>query len=313
MTRIGVIVLILGLSIPLNAQMFEQVYPEFEIAEVHDGLQWNADTFFVCGFGQMLLRTTDAGRTWTNEMAGRRDWSFYRMERTTKYVYMLAEPTVFWRDSLPKGHLTALLRYDPRSGSFDVASFPKMPAADSEWTQIHDIAVAGSTFFLLQGNRETGLVLHRSTDEGSTWNRVPLPDSVELGRRASITCFDDSRFAVVSDVHGRGNHVHFTHDGGEHWFFDSTLIVSGSDTEFGKFTLMWLTAADVIASRPDGTIACSSDGGVHWTERSFAPCDVAGILAVSPDRGYVIGKHEEVFRSDDGFRSFVPLRPSDTG
>jgi hypothetical protein len=73
-TRIGVIVLILGLSIPLNAQMFEQVYPEFEIAEVHDGLQWNADTFFVCGFGQMLMRTTDAGRTWTNEMSGRRDW-----------------------------------------------------------------------------------------------------------------------------------------------------------------------------------------------------------------------------------------------
>ncbi|MAT39587.1 MAG: hypothetical protein CL946_08275, partial [Ectothiorhodospiraceae bacterium] len=61
----NILILLLILCSTLIAQQWEQVYPPWEVNELHDVLWWNGDTVFSCGKNFSLLRSTNKGVDWT--------------------------------------------------------------------------------------------------------------------------------------------------------------------------------------------------------------------------------------------------------
>ncbi len=302
MRMLWIAMLVLSNCVLLSAQMFEQVYPNFEYAQLQDGTQWSGDTFYLCGDNQMLLCSTDAGKTWTNDMTGRRDWCFYDIARDGEALYLLAEPTVFWSGSIPERQLATLLSYDPRTTSLDLVEIPRLSApSDEDPTSIHDLMSAGGEIFLLQGNNKEGLLLHRSNDGGQSWTEIPLPDSLN-GGYSTMVCLDSTHIALVAKKSGSTRGALATTDGGQTWAFGPAYSL------IEKNGLLWLSESELIAYVREGPIMYSADAGQHWEERSYPPTSAffdAG--AVDGNRGYILGGFGQVFRTDDGFRTFVDI------
>jgi len=297
------IMLLFSPSTFLPAQMFEQVYPIFEYAQLEEGTSWNGDTLFLCGYDQILLRSTDAGSTWENQMPDMRDWCFYDITATEDAIYLLAEPTVFRNNALPKGQLASLLRYDPCANSLDVIEVPRLQASDPNYpTTIHDLTSAAGSIFLLQGNYRDGLVLHHSSDQGQNWIDISLPDSLS-GARSTVVCFDTEHVGLVVKRTGGTWGVLVSTNGGENWSIGLNQL---SNTE--RYGLMWLSKNELLAIEHEGAVMYSSDGGDTWEERSYTPvAQFKDAVAVNSSRGFILGAFGELFRTDDAFRTFVDI------
>jgi photosystem II stability/assembly factor-like uncharacterized protein len=179
-------------------------------------------------------------------------------------------------DASPVAALAVL----PGSGALLAASGQKLYKSlddGSHWTLLSTMPPGRSGFGssvkeLLVGGSGTEAIwvisesseLFRSTDEGSTWERVPI---VTGGRTVSILslAFDPSTPSTLYAGSWSGEVVKSL-DRGAHWELVSTgLPASPSAVEVWSVAVDPTTPSTVYAGLDGGAVYLSLDGGAHWT------------------------------------------------
>jgi photosystem II stability/assembly factor-like uncharacterized protein len=299
------------------AQMFTQVYPENEISPISAAVHWNGDTMILGGYAGLIMRSTDAGRTWEDLRPAGRDWNFHNAARTNHGIFLLAEPTVWNSYALPEGHRSALVKYDPRTNSLDLVGIPALQSTDSSFLTICDqYEIAGTDYalFLFQGSIQKGMSLHRTCDGGESWMELPLPDSTFAWDDKYIASYDSLHVALrfrsrIDNVSGQ--RLFATSDAGKSWNHSQGITIDGkaSRNKYQRANFAWLSADELIAFTNQGEVVVTTNAGQTWSHRGYPPfLNIVKIDAQGDGRGYVLAD-QHVYRTDDGFKSFLAILP----
>ncbi|HEY3885079.1 MAG TPA: YCF48-related protein [Vicinamibacterales bacterium] len=207
----------------------------------------------------------------------------------------------------------------PSDGIAARASSQGVPK-DLHWTEqssgvtvrLRGVSAASDRVVWASGARGTIL---RTTNGGSTWSRLSIPDAGRLDFR-DIDAVDARTAYALSIGAGQASRIYKTTDAGAHWqiqftndnpkaffdamaFFDATRGLAVSDSIDGEFV-----------------IVTTNDGGLHWTRIPAAALPAAlpneGAFAGSGTNIAVLGRDRAWIGTGASTRSRV-LRTADGG
>jgi photosystem II stability/assembly factor-like uncharacterized protein len=107
-----------------------------------------------------------------------------------------------------------------------------------------------NTIYLASGG------LYKSTDGGSTWNRVFVDPASELGLVAIAIYPEDSRILYIGTFEGK---IYKSTDGGANW-----SAVSGPSDHLNDLVIDPRNAANLLAGTSGNGLFRSTDGGASW-------------------------------------------------
>jgi len=192
-----------------------------------------------------------------------------------------------------------------------------------------DIVYVGMGEVAFRGNIMQGDGMYRTSDGGTTWTHVGLPESQAIGRvRVHPTNCDIAYAAVLGHSYGpnpeRG--VFKTTDGGKTWnrilfrsertgAVDLVMDPNDPDVLYAGFWQVYRTPWSMESGGPEGSLYKTTDGGATWTELTKNPGLPRGLwgkvgLTVSgadSNRLYALIEADSggVFRSDDAGRTWT--------
>ena len=274
------------------------------ISVVDENVVWASGT------NGTVLRTTDAGQTWTNihppaEMDFR---DIHAFDAETAFVMSITQPAAILRTTNGGESWEEVYRSSDPDAFFDSFTF-----FDRERACLFGDPTDG-TFLVL-----------RTRDGGNSWNRVPAADlpaplEGEAAFAASGTCV-----ASTGDGHawiGTGGHasrVLATEDGGATWRAAATPMHPGDrDTSTtGIYSIAFRDARHGVIvggdyTKPDAierNAAVTDDGGLTWTLASEAPHGYRSAVAYVPGREHTlvaVGRAGSDY-SEDGGRTWHSL------
>ncbi len=304
-------------TLTLRGQMFTQMFPQHEYSTIATSAYRGRDTVLLFGFGGLIIRSSDGGQSWTDTHPSGRNWNFYKAVSTPRRIFILAEPTVWNLTSLPPGHRSALLSYDPFKESMDTVQIPRLATSDSTSLTIaleYDIFSGGDAVFFYQRSVQRGKSLHRSMDGGRNWIPITLPDSMTSFSDAYFACRSNELIAVGAEfVHdgARRKRISITTDAGGTWrtVSDFELATKVSKGIFDHAGFAWLTDTDIVAFAQNGAMMLSTDAGISWSIQGFPPFrSVTRVFASSAGRVFVLAD-QRIYRSDDQCQNFIPVFP----
>lgn len=319
MTHWTIVALLLYIMLTCHApgqNLFEQVYPNNEFSPVSAAAFWNGDTVIMAGNAGLIMRSTNAGLTWVDLRPDQYKWSFHDAVSISGGIYLLAAPTV-WNDlTLPPGHSSVLLRYEPRSNTIENIRFPPLPATDSSFltaVQTYEIAAGNDAIFLLQSGVRSGSTLHRTVDGGMSWTSIPFPDSIRSNTSIFLACHDSLTIGIrhLSSIDGILRHRLFTTtDGGKIWHAAADFGVAG-DTYIRDIherpAFDWVDDTTIVAFANDGSMRKSTNAGLDWESLGYPPFQSLVKMKGYPDgSGYVLAD-EHLYRTDDMFATYTLL------
>ena len=178
-----------------------------------------------------------------------------------------------------------------------------------------------------RGNISPGIGIYRSTDAGSSWTHVGLPEAGQIGRiQVHPTNPDLVYAAVLGHIFGPNEErgVYRSSDGGENW--ERVLFVSertgavdlAMDPSNPRILYAALWTAErkpwtLISGSKEGGIYKSTDSGNSWEKLAGGlPDDLVGkigltVSAANPDRLWAIieaNKGGGIYRSDNAGRDW---------
>jgi photosystem II stability/assembly factor-like uncharacterized protein len=170
--------------------------------------------------------------------------------------------------------------------------------------------------YMIWASGSDGVIL-RSTDEGSTWRQIPVPNTAGLDFR-DIEAFSADAAYVMSSGDGQKSRIYKTTDGGKTWklqysgttpefFLDSmacdskTHCVALSDPVNGKFVVLVTNDGEYWSELPQDRMppALTKEGAFAASGTAIALCDRGGIYFGTG------GPAARVFRSLDQGRSWT--------
>lgn len=219
-----------------------------------------------------ILKTTDAGNTWTP--VDPNAWPTWDFDRIIDYGL---------------GHLMTISDFTSPSHSTDSGATWSLPAAQNPPVFVGDINGLDYRNGITLGVSGYSAAL-RSTDDGYTWEKITLP--------VSSTMFYGVGFADDLNVATGGSSGRMCHstDAGLNW----TQITTISNA--GTIYKIRFKAADygyLIGSK--GTVFSSTDGGATWTQGSTITSNsYYDILLVNDTLGYATGYRGYLGKTVDG-------------
>ena len=226
------------------------------------------------GSGQ-IVRTTNAGRTWTNLF----DESMAQLAFAPKKLSVPTRDTCWIIDTIGSGRTRCLFTVDGGQ------SWLPLELGSSQYPR--DIFFFNSQRGWLicdSGTIEGGLAAIRSTvDGGETWHSQPL--NIE-GRPEIVRFFDGKHGWLVeriltNDQTGSISRLHTSTDGGETWDFVTAFNHRILDLKIRERT-------QIVVCGDSGLIASSHNGGLKW-HRSKTGISAAINFVTSGDQTFVAG------------------------
>lgn len=192
-----------------------------------------------------------------------------------------------------------------------------------------DIVYVGMGEVAFRGNIMQGDGMYRTTDGGTSWTHIGLPESQAIGRvRVHPTNCDIAYAAVLGHSYGpnpdRG--VYKTTDGGKTWAkvlyrtertgaVDLVMDPNNPDVLYAGFWQVYRTPWSMESGGAEGGLFRSADGGVTWTEltkNAGLPKGLWGKVGITvsgadSNRLYALIEADSggVFVSDDAGRSWT--------
>jgi photosystem II stability/assembly factor-like uncharacterized protein len=295
----------------------------------------NPDVGWVTGGhreGGMLLRTKDAGATWTVELGDHES-----KEPPFHSPYFLDETLGWVLQSAGIGR-QKLLRTSDGEGWQQVGTI------ETEWGLYDYVFVSKSLGFFVEGNDNVGRIV-RTSDGGRTWREVfrCRAKMVINGLARDVECnFKALHFPTanvgyaIGGGHGasRTLFVAKTEDGGNRWtlavvsdiggenevYHDHELFFTDENTGFAHLSgnrlyrtddggrtwtgLVGTPGSEIKFADPEvgwsfarSRLSYTTDGGKRWSSREFDfPARVNAFSIPRRNRGYVVGEHGMIFR-----------------
>jgi photosystem II stability/assembly factor-like uncharacterized protein len=278
---------------------------------------------YVSGAAGTILKTTDAGATWTAQLGG----DPASEEREIKQLWFVT-PTTGWAAQVTSTHSNLLHTTDGETWGM-IGRIPE---------HYEDFAFASETVGLYLHNEK----IFRTQDAGRSWRQTGecIAKAEVGGLTRQIKCsLSKLRFASASVAYAVGHSydadsavVLKSQDGGGTWsvltvlenenggesglFFldENTGYVSTKDaksayrTSDGGATWMGMPATSIgrriVFADPEvgwamyyNRLAFTTDGGKRWSSRDMAfPASANAFSLPRRDRGYVIGDHGMIYR-----------------
>ena len=181
------------------------------------------------------------------------------------------------------------------------------PQTSGTTASLRGISAVNAKVVWVSGAKGTVL---RTTDSGTTWQQIPVPDAAELDFRG-IRAFSANEAILMSAGPGPLSRVYITADGGAHW---KLTLTNKDEKGFYDGISFWDRKRGLIlGDAVDGhmTLLRTVDGGASWTpattpaalpgEGAFAASNTS--LVVRPNGlawfGTGGGAEARVFRSTD--------------
>ncbi len=213
-------------------------------------------------------------------------------------------------------------------GYFEVGSIGAIAVAESD----PNVLYVGTGSACIRGNVSTGIGVYKSTDGGTTWSHVGLPDVGQIGAIQIHPRNPDVAYvAALGRAFGKNGDrgLYRSKDGGRSWervlfLSDSTGVVDISmDPRNPRviFAAAWRAERKpwtMISGGGESGLYRSTDGGDTWAPVTYGLPRMVGRIgvAVSPSnsrRVYAIveapGDEGGLYRSDDGGASFRLINP----
>jgi photosystem II stability/assembly factor-like uncharacterized protein len=246
----------------------------------------------------------------------------FRGGRATAVTGIAEQPHVFfmgttgggvWKTDDAGGHWTNVT-----DGFLDIGNIGAIDVADSDPRIIY----VGTGSASIRGNSSVGRGVWKSTDGGTTWRHMGLPESGAIGKLLVHPTNPDIVYvAALGHPFGRNRDrgVYRTRDGGATWeqvlFLNDgtgavTLSISpdNPDEIYAGMSRIERKPWTMISGGPDGGVYRSSDGGTTWQKLGGGlPTGLVGKVGVTvspanPKRVWALVEAEPgggLYRSDD--------------
>jgi len=298
-------ILFVFLSTFMSAQGWERVYPAWDVDRIKDVLHWNEDTLFACGDNMTLLRSVDAGLTWTEMLDDELTRTgFVSMHRIGRKIFLQrgwlefgddAQDYEFYCFLVETGELLDVHTEYSGSGAYST-----------------NFTLRGSDNTLTIIERSLQPFIHRSTDEGLTWDHIALPGNMLTGNYINLHWFSDSVGVLTArDSSDRWSvRLYRTTDGGRRWNQIDGMVQPNASSVFSSFRFGG-SVRTMMGLGP--FVWISNDEGISWTKTSEIPWQnignvrVLSIAQYSESTTYVIGSEADTYKTTDGGQSWVKV------
>ena len=238
------------------------------------GATWIDDTTVVLVGKRQQMRSTDAGRTWTEIQAGSHPLGVGFGESSDEGMVAGTDGQMLYTED---GGVT----WEARSGGpgdrniYDLTRHPSGVC--------YAVGYGGAVF--------------RSDNDGETWwwtKRVPpfVP-----GHLTRVVAPSENDVVAVAEEGA----VYYSDTRGDKW--DKAVITTDRrlrDVSFADSTTGWIVG--------DGVVYSSNDGGASWSEDvASLPYGLWGVHALSSSRVYIAGDGGRVFLTEDGGESWKQI------
>jgi photosystem II stability/assembly factor-like uncharacterized protein len=290
-----------------KGQTWERVFPGGEIDVINDLEWWHGDTVFVADSGWKLLRSTDAGLTWSKLLKGDRQLDIVSLTANSEYLFFLAGVPDLNTNLIPEDSLYLVFSYNLRSGDLEEHFYPrKYP---SRQPMPVSILATVNYLYLLEytGNENETLRLDFVSGE---WHSkaldidfaevVALSDSIIIG--ASETDFKTSTWSFAT-----------TSDAGETWQLGPPQIYSANGLAVVPIVdglRCLLGSARSVSFSDDTGRTWQSTADIPW--QSPSPGLVHKVIAHSALHWYVLGSKSDVYTTTDAGATWVTLKMPET-
>ena len=241
---------------------------------------FNASKGFAVGSGGVLLKTTDAGLTWTTQQSG---------------ITMQLSCVCFLNDSV--GIITA---GGPDGGkilrtSDGGASWSTRYSSTGYW--LTDISFADDKTGYITSGCYSGSgyahVILKTDDGGLNWTTLLSPINADL----ESCCFLDSNTGYAVGAQGRALK---TTNGGKSW-----EIMNPSGNAFTLHDVFFTSSTTGYIVGVSGTILKTIDSGATWTDMTYGTGSVLlSIYFTSESNGYIVGTNGLILMTNNAGASW---------
>lgn len=285
--RWGILTLIiLSAYVPMRSQWREVPIPSpYDQGYYLDVffLPSNPNFGWACSIQGFVVRTTDAGRTWTGTAI--RDANLEYIQFLSPSIGYCSGPSGVYRST--------------DGGRSWVSRTPQLVVDEKGWGSFWLSEIEGIYFV---GGCATGRqYFYRTTDAGVTWS-VSVTNEPNSGLSDGIIYQDGTGYAVSSGI------LWGTSDAGRNWF---RINATGSRrwTEeiaiAGRSILLPTSGTDCDGqTRGVGSLRFSSDGGRSWREFQTGS-NMFGSFLVSESTGWGVGDNRAVYQTTDYGRTWT--------
>jgi len=287
----------------LPGQVFTQQYPSYPADEITGLIHWNGDTLFACAYNWNLLRSTDAGASWSKMLYGWPQANIVRMGADGRYLYLLPSATGFSQEGMQSDPKLLLLKYDPRSDVLDSIRIQRIQS-DARFLWF-DISVGHDAIAVLQAAGDTSALM-LSTDGGMNWKTADLPvEYLHASNRVNTQLrFRDAKHGIMfvnipPDI-SSGRHVFLTRDAGETW-----APVDGVVQDYVRYATTpgfpagWYDDSVAVIVHGRDTPVLTTDRGVSWNRASSIQGMIEAISFNDAGVGYIIDEATRVWKTTD--------------
>jgi photosystem II stability/assembly factor-like uncharacterized protein len=256
---------------------------------------------WICGESGLILHTTDGGKTWTQQESGIKEYLFALDALSPTHVYAVGDRSVLLETT--DGGATWMKRKIAQSKagiSEDIALAVQDPV-------FYDVAFTDELHGWVVG--EFGTIEH-TTDGGETWEAQQasllsetIVDILDLPTLFGVH-FVNGQEGIAAGLEGA---IARTHDGGEHWAFDTIdEEIQVLDPLYAPFLFPdgkgW-----VIGS--GGEVVTTDAGQSAWKRADLGMrlyTWLRGIDFFDHNNGWIVGGFGTILKTKDGGKTWTP-------
>jgi photosystem II stability/assembly factor-like uncharacterized protein len=271
----------------------------------------NSLTGFSCGSAGVLIKTTNAGDTWTKINLGTNEFLttlFFINENTgwiggvNAFIRKTTDAGNTWtQQPIPTTDFTASIYFIDGQIGFATSHDGKIIKTLNGGTNWITLASTGLLYGEIQFiNSLTGWVLApgymaKTTNGGDTWDR-----KIYSGELLQDMIFIDSQTGWITDI----NSILKTTNGGENWSINSIPMTTPMSMKIINSNILWCAGY----SGNNGVICRSLNGGINWTIQNTVPNNLFwGISFANANTGWASGYAQISNTNNGNLVSVIPV------
>ncbi|MBS1494793.1 MAG: T9SS type A sorting domain-containing protein [Bacteroidetes bacterium] len=274
--------------------------------QVRNIFMLNSNTGFACGSGGNVIKTTDGGNLWTSIGSG---IDFYAMDvffldintgwscGMTGRLVKTTNGGTSWQQLQFIGYtqtINSVYFIDQNTGfaGFENGVIAKSTNGGVNWTKdsVYSFSVTGFKFF----NQSTGYAIgnygsiFKTTNTGQDWTELPItPETSQIYASDFIN--------IETGYVATNRNVWKTTNSGLNW--QQSLH---TDYQYGIKSMSFLNNQTGYTTLYSGQIYKTENSGLNWTLISSPVSTIIQILAVAPDKNFLISGEMKIYRSLNG-------------
>lgn len=265
----------------------------------------SAQTGYVCGYGNLIMKTTNGGSNWLDiSLPGTADnletvWFLNDntgfIGSTNDTLLLTTNGGASWIRHFYAGSDIHRIQFlNSTTGWLTSGNLYKTTNAGQNWS----LAAGGyaENFYFL--NENTGWktsysggnsALVKTTNGGASWNTIHTTTNFRV--IYSVRFINEN----TGWVSGYREYIAATTNGGVNWVQQRDM-----DNSVGLYNIMFLNAATGWAVGDNGTILSTANGGASWELTSVAGGRLQEVEFVNQQTGWVVGGFGKIFKTTSG-------------